>query len=230
MTPRAQTAKPLEVKADMGQDIPSPPNNVLPCHARSSPSALRNRAPILVALRAHLPASGLVLEIAAGTGEHAVYNAAALPHLQWQPTDPDDDALSSIAAWREAAGLGNLSVPLRLDAAHPDSWPLAKADVIVNINMIHISPWAAAMGLMQGASRLLPAGGILFLYGPYFEPGIATAPSNLAFDEELRSRNRLWGLRNSGDVSALAAQNGLRLACRVAMPANNIALVFARQP
>lgn len=202
---------------------------ILPPDARTSPSALRNREPILAALRAHLPAAGLVLEIAAGTGEHAVYNAAATPHLKWQPTDPDADALTSIAAWREVAGLGNLLAPFRLDAQQPESWPLAKADVIVNINMIHISPWAAAVGLMQGAGRILPAGGILFLYGPYIEPGLPTAPSNLAFDHDLRARNQLWGLRRSDDVLALAAQSRLALVSRVAMPANNIALVLQRQ-
>jgi SAM-dependent methyltransferase len=205
------------------------PNVLLPEGARSSPSAQRNRGPILAALRPYLPHSGLVLEVAAGTGEHAVYNAAALPHLQWQPTDPDGEALISIAAWREAAQLSNLLAPLRLDASAPETWPLATADVIVNINMIHISPWAAAVGLMQGAGRLLQPGGILFLYGPYIEPAIPTAPSNLDFDRDLKARNGSWGLRHTDDILALAAQNRLALVSRVAMPANNIALVFERQ-
>jgi hypothetical protein len=179
-------------------------------------------------LRPRLPASGLVLEIAAGAGEHAVHNAAALPHLQWLPTDPDPDALASIAAWRGHAGLPNLLEPLRLDAAEPDSWPIQKADAVVNINMLHISPWAAAEGLMIGAGRLLPTGAALVLYGPFFEPGVATAPSNLAFDQSLKARDPSWGLRNLDEVAALAARQGLELRERIAMPANNLTLIFAR--
>jgi hypothetical protein len=197
--------------------------------ARTAPSTARNREPILHALKPRLPASGLVLEIASGAGEHAVYNAAALPGLQWRPTDPDPDALASIAAWREHAALPNLLPPLRLDAADPDSWPVDRADAIVNINMIHISPWAATEGLMTGAGRLLPSGGLLFLYGPYIEADVETAPSNLAFDASLRSRNPAWGIRRLDEVAALAAQHGLELSERIAMPANNLVLVFRRR-
>ena len=199
-----------------------------PLGARSSPSTARNRGPILDVLKPRLPASGLALEIAAGAGEHAVHNAAALPGLTWRPTDPDPEAMASIAAWRDHAGLANLLEPLRLDAADPDGWPIERADVVVNINMIHISPWAAAIGLITGASRILPTGGILFLYGPYIEDGVDTAPSNLAFDLDLKRRNPAWGLRRREDVTALASRYGLELSERIAMPANNLALFFRR--
>jgi hypothetical protein len=194
----------------------------------TSPSTARNREPILSVLRPRLPAQGLVLEIAAGAGEHAVYNAAALPALQWQPTDPDSEALASIAAWHAHANLPNLLPPLHLDAAAPDRWPLTQADAIVNINMIHISPWTATQGLMRGAARLLPKGANLFLYGPYIERDVETAPSNLAFGQSLKSRNPAWGIRHLDDVSALAAQHGLVLAERIAMPANNLILIFQK--
>ena len=199
-----------------------------PPGARVSPSTARNRDPILQVLKPRLPPAGLVLEIAAGAGEHAVHNAAALPGLQWRPTDPDAEALASIAAWRQHAGLANLLEPLQLDATDPDRWPADRADVVININMIHISPWQAAQGLMRGAGRVLPPGGVLFLYGPYFEADVETAPSNLAFDESLRGRNPAWGLRRLDEVTALAAREGLGLCERIAMPANNLALFFRK--
>jgi hypothetical protein len=199
-----------------------------PLDARTSPATARNRGPILEVLGPRLPMSGVVLEIAAGAGEHALYCAAALPHLRWRPTDPDPDALASIAAWRRHAALPNLLPPLRLDAADPAGWPVERADAVVNINMIHISPWAAARGLMTGAGRILPAGGLLFLYGPFFEADVETAPSNLAFDLDLRRRDPAWGVRRLGEVTALAARQGLALAERVAMPANNLALFFRK--
>ncbi|WP_421937182.1 DUF938 domain-containing protein [Phenylobacterium sp.] len=199
-----------------------------PPGARVSPSTARNRAPILEVLAPRLPALGLVLEIAAGAGEHAVHNAAALPHLQWRPTDPDAEALASIAAWRDHAALPNLLPPLRLDASDPDNWPVAQADAIVNINMIHISPWSATQGLMAGAARVLPPGGLLYLYGPYLEAGVETAPSNLAFDQSLKDRNSAWGLRRLEEVAALASECGLRLTERLAMPANNLSLIFRK--
>jgi len=203
--------------------------NSPPGEARTSPSTARNRDPILEVLRPRLPAQGLVLEIAAGAGEHAVYNAAALPGLQWQPTDPDPEALASIAAWRAHAGLPNLLPPLRLDAAASDTWPVAQAAAIVNINMVHISPWAATQGLMAGAARLLPARANLFLYGPYIERDVETSPSNLAFDQSLKSRSPAWGIRHLDDVAALAAKHGLALAERIAMPANNLVLIFQKR-
>ena len=199
-----------------------------PAAAQSSPSTARNRDLILGVLKRCLPSQGLVLEIAAGAGEHALYNAAALPALQWRPTDPSPDALASIAAWREHAGTSNLLAPLALDASRPETWPVGRADAIVNINMIHISPWAAAEGLMTGAGAILSTGGVLFLYGPYFETGVETALSNLEFDESLRRRSPEWGLRQLDDVIALAADHGLDLSERVPMPANNLSLVFRK--
>jgi SAM-dependent methyltransferase len=200
-----------------------------PRDARAAPSTARNRDPILAVLKPRLPASGLVLEIAAGAGEHAVHFAAALPRLQWRPTDPDPEALASIAAWREHAGLANVLPPLRLDATDPDAWPIEQADAIVNINMIHISPWAATEGLMAGAGRVLPPGGQLFLYGPFIETDTPTAPSNLAFDESLKARNAAWGVRRLEAITALAERAGLAFAERVAMPANNLAVVFRKR-
>ena len=199
-----------------------------PPAARTSPSTARNRDPILEVLRLHLPSRGMVLEIAAGAGEHAVHNAAALPGLEWRPTDPDPEALTSIAAWRDHTGLPNLLEPLVLDAADPDTWPVTRADAMVNINMIHISPWSATQGLMIGAGRVLAPGGVLFLYGPYIESDVETAASNLAFDQNLKSRNPAWGLRRLDDVVALAARQGVVLTERVAMPANNLALIFRK--
>ena len=200
--------------------------NSPPPGAMTSPSTARNREPILDVLRTRLPRIGLVLEIAAGAGEHAVYNAAAMPNLEWQPTDREPEALASIAAWRAHSGSPNLLAPLRLDAADPDAWPVERADAVVNINMVHISPWAATEGLIVGAGRVLPSGGVLYLYGPYIEADVATAPSNLAFDLSLKSRNPAWGLRRLETVRALAAARGLELVERIAMPANNLSLLF----
>jgi SAM-dependent methyltransferase len=205
---------------------PAPPAS--PPGAWTSPATARNRDPILEALKPRLPASGLVLEIAAGAGEHAAHAAAALPHLRWRPTDADPEALASIAAWRRHAALPNLLAPLRLDAADPDAWPVRRADAVVNFNMIHISPWQATLGLMAGAGRLLPPGGVLFIYGPFIEAGVETAPTNLAFDADLRRRDPAWGLRRLEAVTALAARHGLTLCERIAMPANNLALVFRK--
>jgi hypothetical protein len=200
----------------------------LPPNARVSPSTARNRDPILDVLRPRLSASGLVLEIAAGAGEHAVYFAAAFPALKWQPTDADAEALASIAAWRQQVGLDNLLPPLSLDAASPQAWPVQRADAIVAINMIHISPWSAAKGLMAGAGRALPPGGGLFLYGPFIEDDVPTAPSNATFDQSLRRRNPEWGIRRLDDLTALAATHGLSLSERIAMPANNLVLVIRK--
>ena len=173
-----------------------------------------------------LPPAGRVLELAAGTGEHAVHFAAACPALSWQPADLDPDALASIAAWRARADLPNLLAPLRLDACDSGSWP--SADVVVAINMIHISPWAATEGLMAGAGRVLPQDGLLFLYGPYIEADVETASSNFAFDASLKSRDPAWGIRRLDEVAALAGRHGLALVERVAMPANNLALVLRK--
>ncbi|MGQ9364820.1 DUF938 domain-containing protein [Azospirillum sp. ST 5-10] len=192
---------------------------------RSAPAAERNRDPILDVLRRVLPATGLVLEVASGTGQHAVHFAAALPGLEWQPSDADARARASVAAWRADAGLANLREPLALDAA-AGSWPVARADAVVCINMIHIAPWAAAQGLLRGAARLLPEGAPLVLYGPFRRDGRHTAPGNAAFDADLRARDPAWGVRDLGEVAAAAA--GFRLGEVVEMPANNLTVVFRR--
>jgi hypothetical protein len=196
--------------------------------ARLSPAVARNRDPILAVLRRYLPEQGTVLEIASGTGEHAAYFAANLPHLIWQPTDADPDALASIEAHRDTADVPNLRAPLTLDVTAP-TWSIAKADAVVSINMIHISPWAAAQGLIAGAARLLAPERVLYLYGPFKENGIHTAPSNAAFDDSLRASDARWGVRDVGDVRALAEDHGFDFVERVAMPANNLSLVFRRR-
>jgi hypothetical protein len=193
---------------------------------RSAPAALRNREPIAEVLAEWLPARGLVLEIASGTGEHAVYFAERFPQLDWQPTDLHREALSSIGAWREAAGLTNVREPQLLDAA-ADVWPIDRADAVLSINMVHISPWTSALGLIAGAGRVLVPGAPLILYGPWLKADIPTAPSNLAFDADLRARDREWGLRRVEDF-AEAARESFDLADVRQMPANNLMLLLRR--
>ncbi|WP_447931371.1 DUF938 domain-containing protein [Sphingopyxis fribergensis] len=194
---------------------------------RHAPATLRNRDAIAAVLADWLPATGTALEIASGSGEHAVHFAAAFPHLDWQPSDPDPAGLTSIAAYRAEAGLANLAPPVALDAASAD-WPVDRADAILCINMVHISPWEATPGLFAGAARLLESGAALILYGPYTEPDVPTAASNLAFDTSLRSRNPAWGLRDTDAVKAAAADAGFVFAERRVMPANNLMLLFRR--
>ncbi|OGB02081.1 MAG: SAM-dependent methyltransferase [Burkholderiales bacterium RIFCSPHIGHO2_12_FULL_69_20] len=207
-----------------------------PAIRRNSPASERNQAPILAQLQRWLPPTGRMLEIAAGTGQHAVHFAAGLPGWHWQPTDPDADALGSIAAWAVAAPATNLlPPPLQLDVlATP--WPVestgvpmaAPWDAIFCANMLHIAPWACCAALMQGAARVLSPGGQLITYGPYLVEGEPTSAGNLAFDADLRQRNPAWGIRWLHDVVAEARQAGLDLQHRVAMPANNLLLVFGR--
>ncbi len=204
---------------------PSPKLTVSDSLIAASAAVARNREPILAVLKRVLPAPGLVLEIASGTGEHAVHFAAALPHLSWQPTDRDPEAIQSIFAHRTAARLPNLLPALELDASAP-SWPVPRADAVVAINMIHIAPWAAAEGLMAGAARTLTPGGVLYLYGPFKENRHHTAASNASFDAILRASNPEWGVRDLGEVSDLANEHGLDLVERISMPANNLSLVF----
>ena len=196
--------------------------------ARHAPATARNREPILAVLRRVLPAHGLVLEIASGTGEHAAFFAAALPAIEWQPTDVDPAALDSIAARREAAGIANLRAPLALDVTS-EPWPVDRADAIVCINMIHISPWRATEALLDGAAHVLPAGGTLYLYGPVRVGGAHTAPSNAAFDADLRARNPAWGVRDLEAVAAEAAAREIEVVETVAMPANNLSVVLRRR-
>ena len=194
---------------------------------RSAPTTLRNREPIADVLRDWLPPSGLVLEIASGTGEHAVHFARAFPRLEWQPSDVEPLALSSIESWRADSGLANVREPVVLDAAS-SIWPIDRADAVLSINMVHISPWESALGLLDGAARLLAPGAPLILYGPWLTDKLETAPSNLAFDADLKRRDPRWGLRRVEDFAAEAAKRGLELSDERAMPANNRMLLFSR--
>ena len=195
---------------------------------RSAPAALRNREPIAGVLEEWLPPTGLVLEIASGSGEHVVHFADRFPALEWQPSDVHPDALASILAWRNEAGEPNIREPIAIDAASSD-WPLDRADAVLSINMVHISPWASALGLLDGAARLLSAAAPLILYGPWLRADVPTAPSNLAFDADLKRRNPQWGLRGVEDFAQSASGKGLDLAEIRQMPANNLMLLFRRQ-
>jgi cyclopropane fatty-acyl-phospholipid synthase-like methyltransferase len=192
-----------------------------------SPAAERNKGPILDAIRSRLPPTGVVLEIASGTGQHVVHLARAVPALTWQPTDADDELRAAATERIRAAGLSNVRAPLRLDVLASD-WPLEHADAIVCINMIHIAPRAATSALLAGAARLLRSGAPLFLYGPYKRGGRHTGPSNEAFDESLRARNPEWGIRDLDDVERCAMEHGFALAEVTTMPANNLTVAFER--
>jgi hypothetical protein len=190
-----------------------------------SPATARNREPIREVLARELPAGGTVLEIASGSGEHAIHFAGAFAGLTWQPSDASAASLASIAAWRAEVDLPNLRAPIALDVT-ASVWPVARADAIVCINMVHISPWEAALGLFAGAARLLPAGALLFLYGPYRFGGAFTAASNAEFDRSLRGRDPRWGVRDVDDLEIAARSCGFALRDTIAMPANNHSLVF----
>lgn len=194
-----------------------------------APAAERNREPILEVLARVLPRSGLVLEVASGTGQHASYFSERLPTLRWQPSDASPEALQSIEAWIAEVGRQNLLPPLELDA-RSETWPIREADALLCINMIHISPWETTAGLFQGASALLGPGAHLITYGPYRLHGGHTAPSNAAFDESLRSRDPRWGVRDIDELTELGARTGFFLEERVDMPANNMTLVWTRRP
>jgi cyclopropane fatty-acyl-phospholipid synthase-like methyltransferase len=191
-----------------------------------SPSAARNREPILAQMRRVFPSTGKVLEIASGSGEHAVFAGRALPGLTWQPSDPDATARASIAEWIAHEGLGNVLPPRDIDVRTAQWGVDGPFDAVVAINMIHISPWAAALGLFAGAGRVLRAGGILFLYGPYRRGGQHTAPSNATFDGWLKARDPSFGVRDLEEVERVGVENGLALREIVEMPANNFSLVF----
>ena len=192
---------------------------------RHAPATARNSQPLAEVLAEELPDRGLVLEVASGSGEHAVFLARQFPALGWQPSDVDVEALASVDAWAAEAAGANLRPAIALDAAQAN-WPIAAADAVLCVNMVHISPWSAAVGLFTGAGRILTSGAPLVLYGPFIEPGRETAPSNLAFDQSLKQRNSEWGLRNTADLDELAADHGLRRTARHAMPANNLVLVY----
>ncbi len=196
---------------------------------RHAPATLRNRDAIAAVLARELPDTGTVLEIASGSGEHAVFFAQTFPALHWQPSDPDADALASIAGWRADYSGGNLAAPVMLDAQAPASWAVKAADAIVCINMVHISPWAATQGLFAGASQILGSDhSPLILYGPYFEQGVEPAPSNVEFDASLKARDPAWGIHTVGEVDAVAKLHGMARTARYEMPANNLVLIYAR--
>lgn len=211
-----------------------------------APATQRNREPILAVLTQVLPPTGTVLEISSGTGEHAVFLAEALQPRRWLPSDPNPDARASIAAWQAHSPSEFLYPPLVLDAQDP-VWPVEESNeagsnlsshldllanpitAIVNINMIHIAPWSACLGLMAGARRVLPPAGILYLYGPFKQNGRHTAPSNAEFDQSLRSRDPEWGVRNLEEVVAAAQAQDLIFVKTFAMPANNFSVIFRRE-
>ena len=186
----------------------------------------RNREPIFNVLEQFLPETGLVLEVASGTGEHGAYFAPRFPHLTWQPSDANRDMHKSITAWAQAVG-SNMALPLVLDA-QAETWPLTSADAVVCINMIHISPWESCLGLMAGVGRILGEGGVLYLYGPYKIKNKHIAESNAAFDSNLQSRDPAWGVRDLDDVIDAAAAQGLQFRQAVTMPANNLSVVFIK--
>jgi hypothetical protein len=193
---------------------------------RCAAAVARNREPIAEVMRKFMPESGSVLEISSGTGEHAAYLSSCFPGLDWQPTEMDEAWCKSIEAWRDE-GSSRLRSPLVLDARW-EAWPVDRADVVVNINMIHISPWKSCRGLMRGAGRILDSGGVLYLYGPFRLEQQHTAPSNREFDEWLKSRDPAWGVRDLEEVVAEAEVNGLEFEEKIAMPANNFSLIFRR--
>ncbi|WP_077146169.1 DUF938 domain-containing protein [Sphingopyxis sp. KK2] len=198
-----------------------------PAAKRHAPATARNRDAIAAVLADWLPPRGTVLEVASGSGEHVVHFAAAFPQLDWQPSDPDPAGLASIAAWSAEAGRANVAPPLALDAA-ARVWPVGRADAMLCINMVHISPWAATLGLLTQGAKLLHKGAPLILYGPYFRKDYPTAPSNLAFDESLKARNGEWGVRWLEDVTEVAEAKGFALAEVRNMPANNLMLLYRR--
>lgn len=212
--------------SDAGSD-PKPFELADAAAKQHAPATERNRAPIADALRTVLPQTGLVLEIASGTGEHAIYFAKEYPALDWQPTDVSDAALASIAAWRQESGLANVQPPAKLDLVARD-WRVERADAVFCANMTHIAPWQATVGLFDLAGRVLPGGAPLVIYGPFIEADTPTAPSNLAFDANLKARDQNWGLREVSALDDLAVSNGLVRDARVAMPANNLMLVYRR--
>lgn len=194
---------------------------------RHAPATVRNRDAIVEVLAQELPSAGCVLEVASGSGEHAIFFAQQLPTFEWQPSDHEREAIASIFAYKGENPDLNLRIPVLLDARAPDSWEVRDADAIVCINMAHISEWQASEGLFEGAVRLLGGKRLpLILYGPYFEQGVEPAASNIAFDESLRSRNEQWGIRNVEDMDALGERHGLTRSARYEMPANNLMLVY----
>jgi Protein of unknown function (DUF938) len=196
---------------------------------RYAPATERNREPILQVLKTIVPATGTVLEIASGSGQHSTFFAPHFPLVQWQPSDPDPECLASIASWQAAQPTPNLLPPLTLDAQYPDTWPITACDVMVCINMIHIAPWSATQGLLAGAQRILGPGGLLYLYGPFIQPEQPMAPSNQDFDAALRDQNPAWGIRDLTTVTDLARAHNLHRTTILTMPANNLSIIFCKK-
>ncbi len=200
---------------------------------RFAPATQRNRDPILACLQRYLPAEGTVLEVASGTGEHAAYFAPHLSPRVWQPTEVDPLLIESIQAWAHYSPAANLKPPLRLNV-EASPWPLETSPpdppitALVNINMIHIAPWSACLALMAGAGRILPEGGVLYLYGPFQQHGGHTAPSNAEFDQHLRLQDPEWGVRHLEEVAGAAAREKLQLLAVEPMPANNLSVIWQR--
>jgi SAM-dependent methyltransferase len=205
-------------------ETPPPPDTD---RRQFAPATERNREPIGAVLERVLPETGLMLEIAAGSGEHAAYFAPRFPGLTWQPTEPDPDGRASIEAWVEHTNAANLNPPIDLDVT-VDPWPVTEADAIFSANMIHIAPWECCLGLMAGAGRILGPGGVFVLYGPFMRGGEHTAPSNAEFDASLKSRDATWGIRDLDDVTACAEKAELSRQEIVEMPANNLTVIFKR--
>lgn len=191
------------------------------------PAIERNREPILKVIQDVLPDSGLILEVASGTGAHAACFAPRFPGVSWQPTDGASESLPSITQWAAASGADNILPPLLLDAAS-EHWPVRQAAAMVCINMIHISPWQSTLGLLAGAGRVLPTGGVLYLYGPFRIDGQHTAPSNVRFEGWLKGLDERYGVRDLTEMTGIAEAHGLRLAHCIDMPANNFSVVFER--
>lgn len=196
---------------------------------QNAPAAERNRGPIADALAAHLPARGVVLEVASGTGQHLVFFAGKFAQLTWQATDVDLEKLAGISARIDEAGQPNLLAPLQLDVAST-VWPVSSADALVCINLLHISPWGCCGGLFAGAARTLSADGLAYVYGPFNVDGRYTSEGNAAFDASLRERDAALGLRDVTDVEQLADAHGFNPVARICMPANNLSLVFRKRP
>ena len=198
-----------------------------PGEQRHAPATMRNRDAIVAVLKDILPASGLILEVASGTGEHIVYFGRTFPGLTFQPSDPDPACCESIAAWTKREAVTNIMPPLQLDAQARE-WDVPHPAAILCINMVHISPWESSIGLFEKAGTLLAPGAPLYLYGPYLRADVETAPGNLAFERSLKSRDLRWGLRDVADMDALAEQNGFERESLTEMPANNISLVYRK--
>lgn len=198
-----------------------------PGEQRHAPATMRNRDAIVALLRDILPDRGTILEIASGTGEHAVYFGPSFPHLTFQPSDPDPACCQSIAAWTKREAVPNVLPPLQLDAQAAE-WDVPKPAAILCINMVHISPWESSIGLFEKAGKLLDPGAPLYLYGPYLRDDVETAPGNRDFERSLKSRNLRWGLRDVADMDALATRNGFVRESLTEMPANNISLIYRK--